>query len=146
VGAVAPKKGARSVRAIRLRGCGAALLDLDCVDYSYDRRVGWAVLTSKGHSGRASLDNKDNLADSGANGIDGDQVPFFILTVNSNRPDNEQFAPKQALVFSGCHHRPNYSTQDHSNIRIRRRAVYFSRESKVTGKFSSTDECGRGIT
>src|SRR5262245_60498384 len=79
------------------------------VDYTDDGGVDWAVLAFKGHSGRASLDNQDDLIDAGSHCVDAHDVSFFVFSFCVDESRHQELASVKTIILPGGDYGSNYS-------------------------------------
>jgi hypothetical protein len=72
---------------------------LDNIDNAYDCGIDRAILATLCHAGRTTLYNQHQFSEPRADCIHGDDVPFFILAVDTDRPRDQKLAPMKAFVL-----------------------------------------------
>ena len=87
--------------------------DFHGVDDADDGRVDRAVLQAGRHAGGAAADDEDGLADTGVDGVDGDQVGAFSFSVRIHRPRDQQLAADQPRVLAGGDDGPDDAGENH---------------------------------
>src|SRR4051812_46283040 len=86
---------------------------VDGVDDANDSRVDRAVLHARRHPGRAPADDEHGLADTGIDGVDGNEVIAFSFSVRIHRTRHEQLVADEARVLSGGNDGPDDAGEDH---------------------------------
>jgi hypothetical protein len=139
------------------------ITDFNSINYTDDGCVNRTLFAAECHSRGAALHNQDDFVNARAHSVHRDEMAFFILAIHTYEPRHKQLSPVKAVILPGGDYCSNYSSKNHGGCRgsgpgVRNRILYrnlipgtrplphFSRDSYVTGMFSSTEECGRGIT
>src|SRR5262245_47480446 len=91
----------------------SSILHVHLIHDAHDRGVDRAIFHAGRHSRGAAADNQDGLAESGVDGIHGDEVVAFGLAGRRiDRTDDEQLVADEPLIFSGCDNRADDFGED----------------------------------
>jgi hypothetical protein len=74
-----------------------------------DSGVNRSVFAAFCHASRTALHDQDRFTKTRADGVNGDDVAFLILSIFVNQSRNQELAPVKAFVFSRRNDGSNYS-------------------------------------
>ena len=106
----------------------ALIAYFDCIDDADYRGIDRAVLALEGHSRGTALHYEDDLVDARSDGINGDQVPLLILSLDVDQSRDEKLSPMKAIILSRGNDSSDYSSKNHSG----------GQWSVVSGQWSGT--------
>src|SRR5215510_3596503 len=143
------------------------------IDNPYDRRINRPIFQPIGHSRAAARNDQHLLAIARAYGIDRHQIAALVLALERDRADEQKLFAFEARVFARRHDVADDASDDHSDWGVGNGEWGMGKNSNpdfllpplptpysplplllyfpplnwsATGRFSSTDECGRGMT
>src|SRR5215470_13514080 len=101
-----------------------------------NRRVNRPIFQPIGHSRATAGDDQHRLAKARADGVNRHQITALVLASERDRADEQKLFAFEARVFARRYYVADDASDDHFPF------LNWS----ATGRFSSTEECGRGMT
>jgi len=89
-------------------------VEVDGVDDADDGGVDGAVFAFGGHAGGAAGDDEDGFAETGVNGIDGNQIAGFVGALGIDGFYDEQLLAFEARVFASGNDSADDASEKHS--------------------------------
>src|SRR5215475_3022744 len=138
-----------------------------------NRRVNGPVFQPIGHARAAARNDQHLLTKARADGVDSHQITALVLAGERDRADEQKLFAFEARVFARRHYVADDASDDHSDWGVGNGEWGMGKNSNpdfllpplptpysplpcllyfplfnwsATGRFSSTDECGRGMT
>ena len=62
--------------------------------------------------------DQNDFVNAGTHGVNGYDVTFLILAVNTNKSGDQQLASVKAIVFSRSDYGSNYSSKNHIRLEV----------------------------
>ena len=97
---------------------GLRTTDFHCINYADYRGVNGTLFASEGHPRGTPLHDQDDFVNPRPYGINGNDVTFLVLAVNTNQPRDQQLASVKTIVFPRSDDSSNYSSKNHIRLEV----------------------------